>query len=87
MFEAGAASNPDKTALIACDKALTVTELNESANIIAHNLMKKGFKPKSCAVLLLPRRSFYFAALFGVLKAGGAFIPCDPEYPRKILPT
>ena len=33
-------------------------------------------------MLLLPRRSFYFAALFGVLKVGGAFIPCDPEYPK-----
>ena len=44
MFEACAEAHPEKTALIACDKALTFTELNESANIIAYNLMKKGLK-------------------------------------------
>ena len=82
MFEESVEKNSQKLALIACDKKLTFKELNESANIIAHNLMRKGLKPKSCVVLLLPRRSFYFAALFGVLKAGAAFIPCDPEYPK-----
>ena len=82
MFEASAENTPDKIALIASDKTLTFKELNESANVIAHNLIKRGLKQKGCAVLLLPRRSFYFSALFGVLKAGAAFIPCDPEYPK-----
>ena len=83
MFEATAAKNPEKTALIASDKTLTFKELNEEANIIAHNLIQRGLKVRDSAVLLLPRKSFYFAALFGVLKAGAAFIPCDPEYPTE----
>lgn len=53
MFEASASNNSDKTALITCDKTFTFKELNETANIIAHNLIGKGLKPKSCAV-------FYF---------------------------
>ena len=81
MFEAAAERTPGRTALIACDKTLTFEELNQTANIIAGNLMAKGVGRGDSVVLLLPRRSFYFAALFGVLKSGAAFIPCDPEYP------
>ena len=81
VFEHTAAANPDKTALIAVDKALTYNQLNSGANRIAHSLIEKGVKPGDSVVLLLPRRSFYFEAMFGVLKTGAAFVPCDPEYP------
>ncbi len=83
LFEERAAENPDRTALIACDRSMTYKELNEDANRVAWNLMEKGLHERDLAVLLLPRRSFYFAAMFGVLKCGGAFIPCDPEYPTE----
>ena len=81
MFEASAAANSDKTALIACDKTLTYSELDRQINITANNLIEKGVLPRGKVALLLPRRSFYFVAMFAVLKAGAAFIPCDPEYP------
>lgn len=81
MFEASAAANPDRTALIACDKTLTYSELDRQINITANNLIEKGVLPRGKVALLLPRRSFYFVAMFAVLKAGAAFIPCDPEYP------
>ncbi len=81
VFEKTAADAFDKTALIACDKTLTYSELNKDANRIAHSLMEKGVRPGDSIVLLLPRRSYYFEAVFGVLKAGAAFVPCDPEYP------
>ncbi len=81
IFENTAAANLQKTALIACDKTLTYAELNQNANRIAHSLTQKGVCKGDGIVLLLPRRSFYFEAMFGVLKAGAAFVPCDPEYP------
>ena len=81
LFEKSAAANPDRTALIACDATLSYRELNETANRIAHHLTDAGVKPRDSVVLLLPRKSSYFAAVFGVLKTGAAFIPCDPEYP------
>lgn len=81
MFEKSASQNPNRTALIAVDQSLTYEELNQSANRIANNLISAGVKARDSVVLLLPRRSYYFAALFGVLKTGSAFIPCDPEYP------
>lgn len=81
MFEKIVSQNPTRTALVAADQTLTYEELNQSANRIAHHLIGAGVKERDSVVLLLPRRSFYFAALFGVLKAGASFIPCDPEYP------
>lgn len=81
LFERSAAENADKTALIAADATLTYRELNEKANIVAHNLIDKGIKTGDSVALLLPRESCFFACMFGVNKAGAAFIPCDPQYP------
>ena len=81
LFEKSAEENADKTALIAQDATLTYRELNESANIVAHNLIEKGIKTGDSVALLLPRESCFFSCLFGVNKAGAAFIPCDPQYP------
>lgn len=81
LFERSAAENADKTALIAKDATLTYRELNERANIVAHNLIARGIKTGDSVALLLPRESCFFACLFGVNKAGAAFIPCDPQYP------
>ena len=83
VFEQRVKENPGQTALIACDRTLTYEELNREANRIAYSLMDRGVKRGDSIVLLLPRRSFYFAAMFGVLKTGAAFIPCDPEYPAE----
>ena len=81
LFEQSAAENADKTALIAKDKTMTYRELNESGNIVAHNLVDRGVKTGDSVALLLPRESCFFSCLFGVNKAGAAFIPCDPQYP------
>ena len=81
MFENSVRENGDKLALIAQDAALTYKELNERANIVAANLIKRGVKTGDSVALLLPRQSSYFSCLFGVNKAGAAFIPCDPQYP------
>ena len=81
LFEKSVSENGDKLALIAQDATLTYNELNDRANIVAHNLIKRGVKVGDSVALLLPRQSCYFSCLFGVNKAGAAFIPCDPQYP------
>ncbi len=81
LFEKSVSENKDKTALIAKDCTLTYDELNKRANIVAHNLIDRGIKTGDSVALLLPRESCFFACMFGVNKAGAAFIPCDPQYP------
>lgn len=76
-----AKETPDRKALIACDAEYTYREFDETANIIANNLIKSGVKPRGKVALLLPRTSRVILSMFGVMKAGSAYIPCDPEYP------
>ena len=78
-----AQKTPDKKALIACDKEYTYSEFDSTANIIANNLIKNGVTPRSKVALLLPRTSKVILSMYGVMKAGSAYIPCDPEYPTE----
>ena len=72
---------PDKEALIAIDATYTYAEMEEVTNRIATALYKRGVQSCDRVALLLPRTSHLILALFGVLKAGATYIPCDPEYP------
>lgn len=72
---------PDTEALVACDATYTYAEMEEATNRIATTLHQKGVQPRDRVALLLPRTSQLILSLFGVLKAGAAYIPCDPEYP------
>ncbi len=81
LLERQAKENADKTAIIAEDAVLTYRELNEKANLVANYLIGRGVKPGDSVALLLGRKSAFFACMYGVNKAGAAFIPCDPQYP------
>lgn len=87
LFHAGmerwAVSQPEHTAIIAVDATLSYKEFNETANRIANALIAKGLKKGDAVVVLLPRRSTTICCIFGIMKAGGAYIPCDPEYPTE----
>ena len=83
LFEKQATRTLDKTAVIACDKMLTYRELNESANRIAHSLIEKGVGVGDIVAFALPRKSYLIAAMFGILKAGAAYLPIDTSYPRE----
>ncbi len=76
-----AKEDPERTALIACDRTLTYGELNTEANRIAHALMERGIKRGDRVVVLLPRRSYAISCIYGISKTGATFIPCDPAYP------
>lgn len=81
LFERQAELYPDKTAVIACGKSLTFRELNENANKIANCLITMGLSIEQMVGVMLPRTVDVYAARQGILKAGGAFLPIDPEYP------
>ncbi len=72
---------PDQEALVAIDNRFTYKEVDEITSRIAAALRKRGVHERDRVALLLPRTSRLILALFGVLKSGAAYIPCDPEYP------
>lgn len=80
-FEQEADAHPGRLALVACDRSLTFAELDAEANRIANSLRDMGVGSGDKVVVLLPRDSRLIAAIYGVMKTGGAYIPCDPEYP------
>src|ERR1051325_1433407 len=85
LFEAQAARTPDNVAVTFEGVTLTYSELNERANRLAHYLRSHGVGAESRVGLLLERSAEVVAALMGVLKAGGVYVPLDPEYPHERL--
>ena len=81
-FEKQARETPNNLALIACDGRLTYGELDKKSNRVANALIRKGIKPNSNVLVMLPRTSNLISAILGVLKAGCAFIPIDIAYPK-----
>lgn len=82
LFEEQVARTPNKAAVIACDKTLTYAQLNEQANRIAHSLIEKGIYTGDIVAFALSRKSHLISAILGILKAGAAYLPVDPDYPQ-----
>jgi amino acid adenylation domain-containing protein len=85
LFEQQAAAKPHAVALVHKDEQLTYRELNERANKLAHHLRRLGTGPESLVGICLERSAEAVVAILGVLKAGGAYLPLDPSYPRERL--
>ncbi|MGW1355046.1 amino acid adenylation domain-containing protein [Streptomyces sp. NPDC002409] len=88
LFQAQAARTPDATAVVYDETEgpstdLTYAELDERANHLAHLLIARNIGPESVVGLLLPRSIDQVVAVLAVSKAGGAFLPIDPEYPAE----
>ena len=85
LFEEQAAARPDAVAVVWDGGALTYGELDRQAGRIARRLRRLGVGPESRVALYLERSAEMVAAVLGVLKAGGAYLPIDPSYPRERL--
>lgn len=83
IFEKQVSVKPDADALIYHNEKLSYKELNERANIIAHELINSGCKPDIPVCICLERSFMMVAGLLGILKSGGAYLPIDPDYPEK----
>ncbi len=81
LFEKSVADHSDSLAMAAVDGEFTYDQLNRHMNRLAHALIERGIKRGDRVALLLPRTSRLIMSQYGVLKAGAAYIPCDPKYP------
>ncbi len=76
---------PDAIALVHGDERLSYAELEAQANRLAHLLTERGVGPEARVGLSLERGNSMIVGLLAILKAGGAFVPLDPGYPRERL--
>ncbi|MCP4155756.1 MAG: amino acid adenylation domain-containing protein, partial [bacterium] len=56
-------------------------QMDERAGELAARLRSKGIKPNTIAALMVERTIEMLVAIFGIVKAGGAYLPIDPGYP------
>ncbi|HET6229654.1 MAG TPA: amino acid adenylation domain-containing protein [Longimicrobiaceae bacterium] len=83
LFEAQAERTPDAAAVVFADETLTYAELNDRANRLAHYLRRRGVGPEVRVGILMERSAELIVAMYGVLKAGAAYVPLDPAYPAE----
>ncbi|WP_217606647.1 non-ribosomal peptide synthetase [Chitinophaga sp. GbtcB8] len=84
LFEEQVQNTPDHTALVAGATRLSYRELNEQANRLA-NYLVQHYAPQADELigLVMDRSEWLVIGILGVLKAGAAYVPVDPTYPRE----
>ncbi|MCI3933797.1 non-ribosomal peptide synthetase [Streptomyces sp. AN091965] len=85
LFERRAELTPDAIAVTSEAQDLTYRELDERANRLAHELIRRGAGPETLIGLAVPRTADLVTALLGILKSGAAYVPIDPRYPSARL--
>jgi amino acid adenylation domain-containing protein len=73
---------PHAVAVRCNDGELTYEELEGQANAVAHDLRSRGVMPGNLVGVCMERSLEMVVSLLGILKAGGAFVPLDPDYPQ-----
>jgi amino acid adenylation domain-containing protein len=85
LFEQQVERTPHAIAIAWPGAQLSYSELNRRANRLAHHLQKRGVGPEVLVGVCLPRCLDMIVAVLGVLKAGGAYLPLDPQSPKERL--
>ncbi|MFB7876377.1 non-ribosomal peptide synthase/polyketide synthase [Nocardia sp. NPDC056064] len=80
-FARAAARDPRAVAVKAGENSLTYAELDAWSNRLARRLVGAGVGPETLVAVALPRSVELAVALLAVLKAGGGYLPIDPNYP------
>ena len=81
MFSERVAKSPDAIAIVYEGSSLSYAELDRRSNQLAHYLQTLGVGPDVVVGLCVDRSLEMVVGILGVLKAGGAYLPLDPDYP------
>ena len=71
---------PDKTYTIFNDFTRTFAEVKDAADRVANFLVSRGINPGDRVAIFLPNLPHYPEIFFGILKAGGVCVTCNPLY-------
>jgi acyl-CoA synthetase (AMP-forming)/AMP-acid ligase II/acyl carrier protein len=81
LFEAQARQYPDRIAVLFEDQQITYGELNLRASHLASYLTQRGAQTETLVGLCIERSIHLLVGILGILKAGAAYVPIDPNYP------
>jgi len=80
ILDEAAKDYPDQTYTLFNDASRTFAQVKDTADRIAHFLASRGIKPGDRVAIFLPNLPHYPAIFFGILKAGGVCVTCNPLY-------
>ena len=83
LLELSARHHPDKAAVSDKNGSLNYGELERSSNQIAHVLRSVGVEEGDRVGIYLHKSLKAVVAIFGIMKAGAAYVPLDPDAPAK----
>lgn len=82
LFAEQVRKNPDKVALVFQNQSFTYQQLDEKSNVLAGILKEKGICRGDIVPIISKRSWHVIAAMLGILKAGAAYMPVDPTFPK-----
>ncbi|NYD44504.1 amino acid adenylation domain-containing protein/non-ribosomal peptide synthase protein (TIGR01720 family) [Actinomadura luteofluorescens] len=82
LLDEQARTRPDALAVICGEQRLTYRQFDARVNRLAHHLRAAGVGPDVPVAVCLERSVELLVALLAVVKAGGCYVPLDPEYPQ-----
>ncbi|MCL2717881.1 MAG: amino acid adenylation domain-containing protein [Lachnospiraceae bacterium] len=82
LIEEQAVINPEQIALYDKDRRLTYNEMDGKANQLACYLAESGVKKGDIIAIISERSIEFVVGVLAILKAGGVFVPIDPDYPE-----
>jgi len=83
LVEAQVERSPDAIAVVCQNQQLSYRELHQRANQLAHYLQDLGVGPEELVGLHMERSLEMVITLLGILQAGGAYLPLDPNEPQQ----
>ncbi|MEU3573750.1 amino acid adenylation domain-containing protein, partial [Kitasatospora sp. NPDC036755] len=81
FLEEQARTRPGATALVLNEERIDFAELNERADVLARELVRRGAGPEERIAVALRRSTASVVALLAVLKAGAVYVPVDTGHP------
>ena len=85
LFEAQVVRTPDAIAVVDGERRLSYREVDARANQLARELVRSGVGPDVPVGVCLERSAEMVIGVYAVLKAGGCYLPLDPDYPAERL--
>lgn len=85
MIAKQAQERPDSIAIKHSQNQYSFAELEENSNQLAHYLIEQKVNTDEPIGVLFERGCDMIIAMIAIMKAGGAFLPLDPDYPTERL--
>jgi amino acid adenylation domain-containing protein len=87
LLSRAASFDASREAVRCAGRSLTYGEVDRAANIVARALVAGGVRPGDRVGISMPKRVEALPALYGVMRAGAAYVPLDPKAPVARMAT